>query len=109
MRLTENRKVRFLGFSQRKEGEQFIADVYEKLSALEDIEEICQKIKKQPFYTKAAFTKRISKEDYTKYDSSYSFSKHSIEIYDYKNEQRIDSLPMEEYGVTWAITKEELE
>lgn len=39
MRLTKNRKVRFLGFSQREAGVQFIADIYEKLMLLENAEE----------------------------------------------------------------------
>lgn len=39
MRLTKHRKVRFLGFSQRNAGEKYIADLYEKLMHLEDIEE----------------------------------------------------------------------
>ena len=107
MRLTNSKLEKIARYNDVYD--TFLRRCYCKLKKLEDIEDICKTIKKQPFYTKTAFTKTISKEDYTKYDSFYSFPKHSIEIYDYENEQRIDSLRMEEYGVTWALKKEELE
>lgn len=36
---TKGRKIRFIGFSQRMAGQDFIADVYYKLSKYEDLED----------------------------------------------------------------------
>lgn len=84
-----------------------LLDIAEKeLKRLEDIEELCEKVVNQPIYEKYADTHEIHKEDYTECRALYSFEYNRIELYlrDFVNYFELD-----QYGKTWAFTKEELE
>ena len=78
----------------------------QKLGRLEDIEELCERVVNQPIYEKYADTHGIHKEDYTDCRALYSFEFNRIELYlhDFVNYFELD-----QYGKTWAFTKEELE
>lgn len=76
----------------------------EKLCQLEDAEELCEKIVSQPIYEKYD-TGEIHKEDYTEYHALYNFKERKIEVYGF---EFINWFELDEYGKTWALTKEEL-
>lgn len=78
-------------------------DAIHKLGQLEDVEEICLKLRSQYLFEKTS--QRICRQDYTKCNILYDFENNSICIYDY---EIIWSYPMKEYGKTWALTREEL-
>lgn len=77
----------------------------EKLCLLEDIEELCEKIVSQPIYEKYIDNGEIHEEDYTEYRALYNFKERTIEIYDF---EFINGFKLDNYGKTWALTKEEL-
>jgi len=81
-------------------------DVASKLGKLEDIEELCEKVTKQPYYQKYS-DGTISKVDDTDCIALYYFEENAIVLI-YAGEW-YDNLKINEYGKTWAITKEELE
>lgn len=78
----------------------------DKLGQLEDIEELCEKIVSQPIYEKYEDNGKIHKEDYTEYKALYNFKERRIELYGY---EFINWFELDNYGITWALTKEELE
>lgn len=76
-----------------------------KLGRLEDIEEVCEKLVSQPIYEKYADTHEIHKEDYTECRALYSFEFNRIELYLW---DFLMAFELDQYGKTWAFTKEEL-
>lgn len=80
--------------------------MYKKLGKLEDIEELCEKVTKQPYYTKDP-DGTISETDDTDCAALYSFEKNAI-VLSYFGECCF-GLKINEYGKTWALTKEELQ
>lgn len=102
-------KEKPMRLTKKNNGKYVYDDIYcgehiDKLGQLEDIEEICLKLKTEPLYEKTTFGE-IYKEDYTEYNIYYDFNSRSIVIYDY---EYVNDYPMEEYGKTWALTEEEL-
>lgn len=83
-----------------------VAPFYAKLSKLEDIEEVCEKLVSQPIYEKYVDTHEIHKEDYTECRALYSFERNRIELYRW---DFVNYFELDQYGKTWAFTKEELE
>lgn len=83
-----------------------VAPFYIKLSKYEDIEEVCEKLVSQPIYEKYYNTNEIHKEDYTDCRALYSFENNRIVLYRYN---LVYYLELDQYGKTWAFTKEELE
>ena len=81
-------------------------DLYKKLGQLEDAEELCEKVTKQPYYLKDP-DGTISETDDTDCTALYSFEKNAIVLIYYGECSFI--LKINEYGKTWAFTKEELE
>jgi len=81
-------------------------DVTSKLGKLEDIEELCKEVTKQPYYQKY-LDGTISKVDDTDCVAIYSFEENAIALLYYGECSFI--LKINEYGKTWALTKEELE
>ena len=81
-------------------------EALDKLGQLEDIEELCEKIVSQPIYEKYEDNGKIHKEDYTEYKALYNFKERRIELYGY---EFINGFEVDNYGKTWALTKEELE
>lgn len=77
-------------------------DLYE-LSRYEYIEEMCEKISKQPIYKK--YLNIVCEENYTSCHIAYNFSTKQIEIFGYECE---DALSIDKYGIEWAFSKEEL-
>ena len=84
-----------------------------KLGQLEDIEELIEKMYKQPIYKKCGVY--IYERNYTTDKNIlYNFKNKNIEIYEIidgiHNEYLfVDELKVEGYGKTWALTREELE
>lgn len=85
-------------------GKSYFTRVFNKLKQLEDVEEMCEKISKQPIYKK--YLNTVCKEDYTSLHIAYDFSTNHIEMFCHEYE---DTLSVEDYGKTWAFTKGELE
>lgn len=79
-------------------------DVANKLGRYEDIEEMCEKISKQPIYKKCLDI--IYCQVYTGLHIAYNFSTKQIEVFGYECE---DALSVDKYGIEWAFSKEELE
>lgn len=77
----------------------------DKLGQLEDIEELCKEVTKQPYYQKY-LDGTISKVDDTDCVALYCFEENAIALI-YAGEW-YGSLRINEYGKTWALTKEEL-
>ena len=76
-----------------------------KLGKLEDIEELCIKISKQPIYIKSG--NYIEKLDFREYYIFYYFEDDSIHIY--AADGLVYSLGVKSYGENWALTEKELE
>lgn len=76
----------------------------DKLSQLNNIEEIIEKMYKQPIYEKCNNT--IYEEDYTDSSILYNFKNNAIEIYE---DEFVERLKVDDYSKTWSFTKEELE
>ena len=76
---------------------------YDKLGQLEDVEEICLKLKTEPLYEKCHG--KIRKKDYKEYNIYYDFNSKSIVIY---NCEYVTEYSMKDYGKTWALNKEAL-
>jgi len=81
-------------------------DLYKKLGQLEDAEELCKKVTKHPYYLKDP-DGTISETDDTDCAALYSFEKNAIVLLYYGECSFI--LKINEYGKTWALTKEELQ
>ena len=77
----------------------------DKLSKLEDIEELCEEIVSKPIFEKYEDTNKIYAEDYTDCVALYSFKYDRIELYRHAFANYFE---LKEYGKTWALTKEEL-
>lgn len=75
-----------------------------KLGQLEDIEELCIKMTTQIIYEKFSNT-NIGKLDFIGYSTAYDFENNCIMVYK-GHEATIYSV--NEYGKTWALTKEVL-
>ena len=84
--------------------------ILDKLGRLEDIEEIIEKMHTQPIYQKCKIV--MIDLDYTNKHILYNFKNNTIEIYEvievYDEYSFIGLLKVEDYGKTWAFTKEEL-
>ncbi len=80
--------------------------IYIKLGHYEDIEELCEKINDQQFFYKTLVTGKAVK---VRFDNSfiilYDFKNKRIHIINYKQDY---VLFIEQYGKTWALTREEL-
>ena len=100
-RLTERRNGLYYDIE-----ECVVSNCSQKLGQLEDIEELCEKIVSQPIYEKYEDNGKIHKEDYTEYKALYNFKERRIELYGY---EFINWFELDNYGITWALTKEELE
>lgn len=107
MRITKKRNNGFYKLKAGKEiyGEEDGIRLVQIVGQLEDIEELCEKIVAQPIYQKFIDTGEIHKKDYTEYYVLYNFAEKRIEIYGC---EIITCLNVEDYGKTWALTKEEL-
>lgn len=81
-----------------------IEEALEKLARLEDAEELCERIKAQPIYIKKY--DRIIERNFTDRHILYDFDEKCIRIRKY---DCIYKLFIKDYGITWALTKEELE
>lgn len=81
------------------------AQMYNKLYDLEDIEELCINMTTKPIYEKF-FRTTIRKLDFTGWNTAYDFKNNCIMVYK-GHEATIYSV--DEYGKTWALTREELE
>jgi len=101
MRLTDLTSMGYLPNFMADEG-----DCIQKLGKLEDIEELCEKVTKQPYYQKY-LDGTISKVDDTDCTALYSFEENAIALI-YAGEW-YGSLKINEYGKTWALTRKELE
>lgn len=86
--------------------DSYTTQLFDKLHQLEDIEELCEKVVNQPIYEKYYNTNEIHKEDYTDCRALYSFENNRIVLYRYN---LVYYLELDQYGKTWAFTKEELE
>ena len=86
-------------------GDVSVCQFNNKLGQLEDIEELCEKIVSQPIYEKYVDNGEIHEEDYTEYRALYNFKERTIEIYGY---EFINGFKLDNYGKTWALTKEKL-
>lgn len=104
-RLTKKSSNGFLPKYERETKENYY-DLVSKLGRLEDLEELCEKIVSQPIYEKYEDNGKIHKEDYTEYKALYNFKERRIELYGY---EFINWFELDNYGITWALTKEELE
>ena len=100
-RLTERRNGLYYDIE-----ECVVSNCSQKLGRYEDIEELCEKIVSQPIYEKYGDTDDIHKEDYKGYAALYNFKERRIELYGY---EFINWFEVDNYGKTWALTKEELE
>lgn len=100
-RLTEKRDGLYYDIE-----ECVVSNCSQKLGQLEDVEELCEKIVSQPIYEKYEDNGKIHKEDYTEYQALYNFNERRIELYGY---EFINRFELDKYGITWALTKEELE
>ena len=100
-RLTERRNGLYYDIE-----ECVVSNCSQKLGQLEDIEELCEKVVSQPIYEKYEDNGKIHKEDYTEYKALYNFKERRIELYGY---EFINWFELDNYGITWALTKEELE
>lgn len=123
---TKGRKVRFLGFSQRMAGEDFIADVYYKLSRYEDLEEelgcpaetLVKAIGKGIWIIPPHSEERIPmfvRHPYLTFDESINkkgeWENKPLFFFMYRFDEYICNSGyyfLEDYGKTWALTKEEL-
>lgn len=127
-RLTaKGRKIRFIGFSQRMVGQAFIADLYYKLSVYEDLEEdlgvslitlskaihngVWAKNSRQGIHFISHITwlcevSEIKQPDgTTKLTPFYGFN-----VWKGNDQDEDDTMyRIEDYGKTWALTREELE
>ena len=107
MRITKKREN---GFYELKEGEEIYGEgngirLVQIVGQYEDIKELCEKIVSQPIYEKYIDDGEIHKENYIGEYVSYNFKERSIYIYGYGFIHRFE---LENYGKTWALTKEEL-
>ena len=93
------------GMHYAANGDVSVCQFNNKLGQLEDIEELCEKIVSQPIYEKSVDTGEIHEEDYTEYRALYNFKERTIEIYGY---EFINGFKLDNYGKTWALTKEKL-
>lgn len=80
----------------------------DKLGKLEDAEEICEKLENQRrFFRKYIDTNEIVETEYRwRITTAYNFNKKKIYVI---GRGFGDVFDLDEYGITWAITKEELE
>lgn len=79
----------------------------EKLCELEDIEELCEKMTTQFIYEIYEGTGEIDEKNYLECYALYNFKEKRIElIYGFEIE---DWFKLDDYGKTWALTKDELE
>lgn len=81
-----------------------------KLGQLEDIEEMIEKIYKQPIYVNCGLD--IFKFDYTDANILYNFKNNTIEIYEIivpYVRNFLGEYKVEDYCKIWAFTEEELE
>lgn len=108
MRITEKKENGFYELNNGQEiyGEENGIRLVQVLGKYEDIEELCKKIVSQPVYEKFVDTGEIHKEDYTEYHALYNFKERRIEVYGF---EFINWFGLDEYGKTWALTREELE
>lgn len=81
-----------------------LKSTFNKLGQVEDIEELCKKIVSQPMYEKF-FKADIYELDYTGHNAAYDFKNNCIIVY-LGHGATIYSV--DEYGKTWALTREEL-
>ena len=100
-RLTERRNGLYYDIE-----ECVVSNCSQKLGQLEDIEELCEKVVSQPIYEKYEDNGKIHIEDYAEYKALYNFKERRIELYGY---EFIHWFELDNYGITWALTKEELE
>lgn len=107
-RLTKDLRNQYKDYWYREDLER-VCDreqiVLTELGQLEDIEDLCEKIVSQPIYEKYIDTGEIHEEDYTEYRALYNFKERTIEIYGY---EFINGFKLDNYGKTWALTKEKL-
>ena len=75
-----------------------------KLGKLEDIFELTEEMYKKPVYWKD-YNGDIWSDYYTESNILYNLKTNEIEIYEY---EFTASYKVEEYGLTWAFTEEEL-
>lgn len=81
------------------------AKVEQKLGQLEDIQELCTKMTAQPLYEKFSKT-NICKLDFIGWNTAYDFENNCIIIY---KDKKATAYFINNYGKTWALTREELE
>ena len=107
MRLTkyEPSKDSMFPYRLRDEEPSTELDATHKLGRLEDAEELCEKIVSQPIYEKNNTTGEIREINYEDYTALYDFKKRRIEIHDW---DYVDGFDLDDYGINWALTKEEL-
>ena len=79
----------------------------EKLCQLEDIEELCEKMTTQCIYEIYGSIGEIHKENYIGCQAVYNFKERTIELRDCF--EIVNWFKLDDYGKTWALTKEELE
>ena len=82
-------------------------DILNKLGKLEDAEELCIEMTTQPIYE--VIDDEIEQFDFTGYSAAYDFKNNCIIVYNFKKAIKHAIYFINEYGKTWALTKEELE
>ena len=110
MRITEKSKYNIDGFSKYVTKHDIdLKELMDKLGEYEDIEELCQRVRKDGVYIIDKVNEEIFKMEYTLYDVVYNFQIKCIEIYNiFGGIYHFHALAIDEYGKTWAFTKEEL-
>lgn len=78
----------------------------EKLCELEDVEELCEKMVSQSIYEIYYGASEIHEEKYTECQALYNFKEKRIELVDCF--EIVNWFNVDDYGKTWALTKEEL-
>lgn len=93
-------KVEYIEIKDKKLAE-------EKLCLLEDIEELCEKMITQSIYEIYGSIGEIHEENYIGCQAVYNFKERTIELVDCF--EIVNWFNVDDYGKTWALTKEELE
>lgn len=86
--------------------ERNFKELQETVNKYKNIEKLCEKVIEKPIYEKYTDTNEIHREDYTECCALYNFKYNRIELYMY---DFVNMLEIDQYGKTWALTKEELE
>ena len=79
----------------------------EKLCELEDVEGLCEKMTAQYVYEIYGSMNEIHELDYIGCRATYNFKERTIQIMDCF--KLVNWFKLDNYGKTWALTKEELE